>query len=74
MVPLCVMFDDTVSSTVRPLLGLGPHLGWVVIPSTDVPVQLYRTYYDSYYILYYGTPPLKIDCENYVLTAWGTTP
>ena len=24
-------------------------------------IQLYRTYYDSYYILYYGTPPLKIE-------------
>ena len=26
-----IVFDDTVSSTVRPLLG--PPLGWVVIPS-----------------------------------------
>ena len=65
----------------------GDHpVGWVVIPSTDVPVQLYRTYYDSYYILYYGTPPLKI--EFYFITdtinsdrlrklcanCWGTTP
>ena len=46
------MFDDTVSSTVRTLLG--PPLGWVVIPSTDAPVHLYRTcIFTMTHIIYY---------------------
>ena len=51
------MFDDTVSSTVRPLLG--PPLGWMVIPSCTEHTMIHIIYYTM------GHRPLK---SNFILS------
>ena len=65
MVQSCVMFDDTVSSTVRPLLG--PPLGWVVIPVLMYRYSCTGTEHTMIHIIYYtmGHRPLK---SNFILS------